>query len=121
MGYRSDVAYAIKFKSFEERDAYAVSIRLKGDSELTDALGECDLSSTEEPLITFRADAVKWYRGFTWIDAHTQIYQGAEEVYAALYVFVAVGEDGKTETEYSEDGYEMSNYINVCHTLETSF
>lgn len=120
MGYRSDVAYAIKFKSFEERDAYVVSLRLKSDPLLTDVLGECVLH-TDEPLITFRAEDVKWYQGYPWVSAHTQIYQGAEEVYAAQYICVALGEDGKTETEYSEDVYDMSNYVDVIHRIETSF
>jgi hypothetical protein len=120
MGYRSDVAYVIRFKSFEERDAYAVSIRLAGSHEMNQAIEECDLPRGK-PLITFRAEDQKWYPDYVDVAAHTQLYQDAEKVFDADFIFAALGEDGKTEYEYSTHGYDLTDYVNVVHKLETSF
>ena len=42
MGYRSDVAYVIKFKTIEERDAYVTYMSAKNDEHIKQALTEVD-------------------------------------------------------------------------------
>ena len=120
MGYRSDVAYVIKFKSMEQRTAYVASVRLSSDKEKQEALAECK-QPEGEPLITYQADNVKWYPDYAEVRAHVRVYQDAHKEFAAIYRFVAVGEDGAENEDYEDDHGELEDMLYASHSLNVNF
>ena len=123
MGYRSDVAYVIKFKTIEERDAYVTYMSAKNDEHIKQALTEVDFSDKEDPIITFKAENVKWYNGYPSVEAHKFIYSHAHELEVASFRFIAVGEDGQEECEEEVIAYidNLHEYLYAVHRIETSF
>lgn len=119
MGYRSDVAYVIKFKTIEERDAYVTYMSAKNDEHIKQALTEVDFSDKEDPIITFKTEGVKWYD----VEAHRQIYRHAHELGVAAFRFLEVGEDGNEtyEEEEIEGIDDLYAYVYSIHRIETSF
>ena len=117
MGYRSDVAYIIKFKSDDDRSKYISHLRSMEDKNINDALEEVTLSLSE-PTITFSAESVKWYDAFDDVKAHRTIYQESER-FGGIYRCIEVGEDGKTECDQSS--YELEDYVYSVHRIETNF
>ena len=61
MGYRSDVAYVIKFNDIETRDNFVTLMLAKNDKWITQAIEECEYRYQDDPAITFEAQDVKWY------------------------------------------------------------
>ena len=88
---------------------------------ITKAIEECDCTNKTDPIITFRADDVKWYSDFPDVRAHTFIYQHAHEIGLGGYRFLAVGEDGAEEYDEEDDGFELYYYIHTNHQLVTDF
>ena len=121
MGYRSDVAYVVKFKSIEDRDAYVALCLAKNDEWITKAIEDCVYDNKEDPIITFKATWVKWYSEYPEVKAHTFIYQQASELEMGGYRFMALGEDGAEEYSEDEMEFDLSDYIYAVHKLETSF
>jgi hypothetical protein len=77
MGYRSDVAYVIKFDDIQTRDAYVTLMLAHDNSEVRKAIEECDYDNPRDPIITFRAEDVKWYPDYGDVKSHTFIYRNA--------------------------------------------
>ncbi len=123
MGYRSDVAYVIKFDDIQTRDAYVTLMLAHGDPEVRIAIEECEYDNTRDPVITFRADGVKWYPSYPDVMAHKFIYNNAYELEMGSYRVLTLGEDGDEdcESECIHDGHDLYDYISTRHTLETSF
>ena len=121
MGYRSDVAYVIKFKSIQDRDAYVALCLAKNDPLVTTAIEECGYDNKEDPIITFKATDVKWYQDFPDVKAHQFIYQQARELDMGGYRFVGVGEDGAEDYDEEDMDFDLSDYIYAVHQLNTSF
>jgi hypothetical protein len=120
MGYRSDVAYVVKFKSFQDRDAY-VSLQLaKNEEAMREAMFDCEYEYKSEPMITFETEDIKWYESFPYVIAHTSIYKDAKELFDASYRFYAVGEDGAEEVEEEGDDF-LFEYVHPVHRLQTNF
>jgi hypothetical protein len=121
MGYRSDVAYVVKFKSIEDRDAYVALCLAKNDEWITRAIEDCNYNHTHDPIITFRVEDVKWYSDFPDVKAHRFIYEQARELDMGGYRFVAIGEDGQEDYDEEDMDFDLSDYIRAVHQLETSF
>ena len=123
MGYRSDVAYVIKFDDIQTRDAYVTLMLGHADKGVREAIEECDYNHTRDPIITFRADDVKWYPSYPDVASHTFIYENAHQLDMGSYRFIALGEDGveDCQTEHIHDGHELWDYLQTRHSLETSF
>lgn len=123
MGYRSEVAYVIKFDDKQTRDAYVTLMLAHSNPDVRDAIQECDYDNERDPIITFRQDDVKWYESYEDVQAHTFIYQNARELEMGSYRFLAVGEDGKEDFEEDtlHDGHDLYNYIYAEHHLRTNF
>jgi hypothetical protein len=92
MGYRSDVAYIIKFKNKEDRDTFVDLMMAKDDPHITEAVKET-LHGDEEGTVRFSAESVKWYDGYSDVDSHRQLLDTAVEIEGADYRFVRIGED----------------------------
>lgn len=121
MGYRSDVAYVIKFKDNDQRDAFVGLMLAKNDEHITTAINEVSHDQADDPIITFRCNDVKWYETYPDVVAHHTLMEDASELYQALYRFIAIGEDGAEDFRAEDDNGELYDYINTVHTLNTSF
>lgn len=121
MGYRSDVAYIIKFKSFGDREAFISLMLAKNNCDITQAVNETKHDYKEEPLITFEVDDVKWYPDFSDVQAHEYLYKQAHELFEADYRFLAIGEDGAETFDEMDNNGGMYDYIYAVHRVETNF
>ena len=124
MGYRSDVAYVIKFNDIETRDNFVTLMLAKNDKHITEAINECEYGYTKDPIITFRETDVKWYDSFEDVQAHQQLMKDAVEIYkhkGGRYRFISVGEDGAEECDENDDDGDLWDYITTRHEISTSF
>jgi hypothetical protein len=101
MGYYSEVAYAIVFKSTEDREAILNTLTAEERELVTESL------KLDEPdRILFYANNTKWYAtgdmapfgltGFSEIDTHEKLLENAENNAENVYsmgVFMRLGED----------------------------
>jgi hypothetical protein len=121
MGYRSDVAYVIKFKDIAQRDAFVGLMMAKNDANITQAIEETEHEWTDDPIITFKQDDVKWYESFPDVQAHHTLMDEAAELYEAVYRFIALGEDGQEDYRSVDDNGDLYDYVVTEHKLHTSF
>ena len=124
MGYRSDVAYVIKFNDIETRDNFVTLMLAKNEPPITQAIKECEYGYIKDPIITFRETDVKWYDSFEDVQAHQQLMKDAVEIYkhkGGRYRFISVGEDGAEECDENDDDGDLWDYITTRHEISTSF
>jgi hypothetical protein len=86
MGYRSDVAYAIRFKNKEHRirfmAAQAIDVWIKLE----------DFSLIDDETVMLSYEHVKWYPEYEDVIAHTRLLDEAKEQGCA-WEFCRIGED----------------------------
>ena len=125
MGYRSDVAYVIKFNDIETRDNYITLMLAKNDKHITEAVNDCEYRYDDDPIITFESQSVKWYPDFDDVKAHRALMHDAVEIYGeekgGRYRFISVGEDGAEDFDESDDEGDLYDYITTVHAVQTSF
>ena len=125
MGYRSDVAYVIKFDDIETRDNFVTLMLAKNDKWITQALDECEYGYNDDPVITFETQSVKWYDSFDDVKAHHQLMREAVEIYGeekgGRYRFIAVGEDGEENCDENDSEGDLYEYITTVHEVRTDF
>ena len=109
MGYRSDVAYTIRFKNKEHRirfmAAQAIDVWIKLE----------DFSLIDDETVLLSYEHVKWYPEFEDVIAHTRLLDEAKEQGCA-WEFCRVGEDGG-DIVYESD-YGIDDGGNTIHTPE---
>jgi hypothetical protein len=124
MGYRSHVAYIIKFNDIQTRDNFVTLMLAKNNPVLTQAIDECEYGYKDDPIITFEADDVKWYSDFEDVKAHHTLMDEAVEIYkhkGGRYRFVSVGEDGAEDFQELDDEGDLYDYVTTIHQVQTSF
>jgi hypothetical protein len=124
MGYRSDVAYIIKFNDIETRDNFVTLMLAKNNPQTTQALSECEYGYSDDPIITFEAFSVKWYNSFEDVKAHERLMLDAVEIFkhkGGRYRYVGVGEDGAEDFREDDDEGDLYEYISTVHEIQTSF
>ena len=124
MGYRSDVAYVIKFNDIETRDNFVTLMLAKNDPQITQAISECEHGYKDDPIITFEATDVKWYNSFEDVISHNTLMKEAVEIYkhkGGRYRFISIGEDGAEECDEDDDDGDLWDYITTKHEISTSF
>lgn len=124
MGYRSDVAYVIKFNDIETRDNFVTLMLAKNDPQTTQALSECEYGYKDDPIISFEAQSVKWYDSFEDVKSHQRLMRDAVEIFkhkGGRYRFVSVGEDGAEEFREDDDEGDLYEYISTVHEIRTEF
>ena len=120
MGYRSDVAYVIRFETAEQRDTFVELVKHRNDG-MSEAIKECE-TRYEQPIITFEVEDVKWYSDYDDVKAHNAIMDWAIELYAgAGWRIIELGEDGKEECNQGGEGDDLWDYIHTSHSLNTEF
>ena len=125
MGYRSDVAYVIKFNDIETRDNFVTLMLAKNDKWITQAIEECEYRYQDDPVITFEAQDVKWYESYDDVKAHHALMREAVEIYGeekgGRFRFIAVGEDGAEQFDEDDGEGDLYEYITTVHELRTDF
>jgi hypothetical protein len=125
MGYRSDVAYVIKFNDIETRDNFVTLMLAKNDKWITQALDECQYGYDDDPIITFEETSIKWYDTYDEVKAHRALMRQAVEIYGeekgGRFRFIGVGEDGAEDFNESDDKGDLYEYITTVHAVQTSF
>ena len=121
MGYRSHVAYVIRFETVEQRDAFVELVKHRND-DMSEAIRECE-TRYEQPIITFETEDVKWYSDYKDVKAHNAMLDWAVELYKGSgYRIVQVGEDGAEDiNEGGDDCAELYDYIYTSHSVNTEF
>jgi hypothetical protein len=123
MGYRSDVAYVIKFDDIQTRDAYVTLMLGNDNPHVRAAIEECNYNYERDPIITFKDTDTKWYDSYPDVIAHKFIYENAHLLGMGSFRIVTIGEDGAefVDGDTIHDGHELYDYINTRHILETNF
>jgi hypothetical protein len=120
MGYRSDVAYVIRFNTAEQRDTFVELVKHRND-DWTEAINECE-TNYEEPIITFETSDVKWYSDYKDVKAHQALMDWAVELYAdAGWRIIQLGEDGQEEVYQGGTDDDLWDYLYTSHSLNTEF
>ncbi len=96
MGYRSDVAYTIRFKSKEHRIRFMATAALTPEIELENF----KLIDATTVLISY--EQAKWYDDYDWVKAHVQVLEDAK-AQGCAWEFARVGEE---EGDIEKDGGE---------------
>lgn len=97
MGYRSDVAYAIRFKTKEHRIRFMAAQALDPEIDLK------DFNLIDDKTILLSYDEVKWYDEDDWVKAHRRLLEDAKEQGCA-WTFCRVGEEIGDIDQYGDDG-----------------
>jgi hypothetical protein len=125
MGYRSEVAYVIRFKDKAMRELFVSLQRAKADKAINEALNE--LVEIEDCLLGYHADHVKWYEGYEGVDAHHTLMQDSIDMFnqdedIVGYRFVRLGEesDDNIQTE-AGDSDELYEYVDWYRGMNLSF
>jgi len=120
MGYRSDVAYVIRFATEEQRDTFVELVKHRND-DWTQAILECETEYVQ-PIITFKADDVKWYESYADVRAHHEMMEWAVELYPeAGWRIIQLGEDGQEELTQGGECDDLWDYLYTSHSLNTEF
>lgn len=121
MGYRSDVAYVIKFENMDTLNAFKVSTLFE-DKDMRGALDECE-TDEKRVLIRFSAESVKWYESYPDVDSHERLISAAcDEPFKAGVRFVRIGED-YDDIEVRDQGDDMLDawqHIDIHRSVQFS-
>ena len=113
MGYRSEVAYMIRFKDKEQRDSFIALQLIKQDPDINEALKH--LKQLGDDKLFFHVPDWKWYDGYGEVKAHTTLYEEAIELYEdSAYLFYRLGEDLEDiEQHDGGDVDDLWDYLSV--------
>ena len=121
MGYRSDVAYVIRFETAEQRDTFVELVKHRNDEHWTDAINECE-TNYEQPIITFETSDVKWYDSYVDVQAHHAMMEWAVELYPdAGWRIIQLGEDGQEQCDQGGECDDLWDYLYTSHAINTEF
>lgn len=107
MGYRSDVAYTIRFKNKEHRIRFMATAVLGSEIKL-DEFGLID-----DETIIYKYDDVKWYDEYDYVKAHQQLLKDAK-VQGCGWEFCRVGEESGDIEQDGGEGEEDDDGNNVA-------
>jgi len=118
MGYRSEVAYVIKFGDKEKLDTFVGVQLVKKDEVVKEALKELKQIETtgEEQYLYFYANDVKWYDDYPDVQVHHKFMEDAVEMFDdSSWVFLRCGEqaDDIQEEADGEDGWDLCDFITI--------
>lgn len=122
MGYRSEVAYVIRFENKEMRETFVALQRAKADEHINNALNE--LVEVEDDKLGYHADHVKWYDSYPDVQAHQALLREAINLYndkedITGYRFIRLGEEQDDNiTEEEGNAEDLYDYVD-WHTTTT--
>lgn len=114
MGYRSDVAYAIRFKTKDHRVRFMAVQALDPDIDLK------EFNLIDDTTILLSYEYVKWYDEYDWVKAHRRLLEDAKEQNCA-WVFCRVGEDiGDIEQDGNDGKDDYGNDMDAPDIISPS-
>ena len=130
MGYRSEVAYVLRFTNKEMKDNFVNLQRAKADKEINEALDA--LVEVEDNMLGYHADHVKWYDDYPDVKAHETLMKDTIKLFGdeystdyneqAGYRFVRLGEEQEdNEDEEGGNSEELYEYVDWSRQINTSF
>jgi len=120
MGYRSEVAWVLRFKDTDQMRDYINLLRYKNDKYINNALEEIKQSTDPEPILFFTGEYLKWYDDYEDVKAHHYIMEHACELYGAEvgWRFIRIGEEhDDIEERYDGDVNDMWTHIYVSRSI----
>jgi len=119
MGYRSDVAYTIRFTddhdTNNEQSFYTFLLEAKSNPKCQIALAEVDVNNKKQ-MITFTANDVKWYDSYPDVDSHNALFEQAkswseqmakEKMFCRIgAIFMRIGENTDDIEEIAVGDYD---------------
>lgn len=120
MGYRSEVAWVLRFKDTNQMRDYINLLRYKRDEHINTALEEIKQSTDPEPILFFSDDLLKWYDDYEDVRAHHFIMDHAYELYGddVGWRFIRIGEESDDiEEKYDGNVDDMWDYIYVSRSI----
>jgi len=131
MGYRSDVAYTIRFvddhDTNNEQSFYTFLLEAKANPNCQIAIAEVEIDPKKQ-MFTFSAHDVKWYDNYPDVASHMALVELAEEWAEQVnqqklhckigVVFLRVGEDSNDieERTAGDYGYHWIQIERKIHT-----
>lgn len=130
MGYRSEVAYVLRFKDKEMREAFVNLQRAKADEYINRALDE--LMEVEDNMLGYHAEYVKWYEDFPEVKAHHALMRDTTELFGedysddynqqAGFKFIRLGEEpDDNEDEEGGNSECLYEYVDWTKHINVSF
>jgi len=126
LGYRSNVAYTIRFTSDDDtlnRQAFYTFIaEAKSNDNCRAALEDCDVDE-QDLRINFAAEDIKWYDNIPIVEDHTALIDLAEETIedneneCVGYIFIRTGEN-EDDNEVKAFGLYNFNWLWIRRTIE---
>ena len=119
MGYRSDVAYKIKFYDKETMAVFLAEAKAKEEyklafNDIAKFKGIDGLEINEDRLyISYYTTGAKWYDDYPEVQAHSNLVDLARQYHEegnskVEYAFARVGEEMEDNENFaSDDGYEL--------------
>ena len=102
MGYRSAVAYIIKFKDAAQREQFEELVKHRGNEHMIQALDELD---KKDYYLVAQFDNVKWYESYDDVASHHALMEFARKVFPddTAWRFVRIGEEIDDVEETGDD------------------
>lgn len=121
MGYRSQVAFIVKFKNTQDRDAMWMLYANSDDKAKQEVAQELE-HRYAEPIVTFQHDDIKWYEGYEFVKAADSFMNEAKELFEANYRLVRIGENYE-DIEVQDEDYDgdLWDHIDVQRSISISF
>lgn len=133
MGYRSDVAYTIRFTddhdTNNEQSFYTFLLEAKANPQLQIALAEVEVSAKKH-MFTFTANDVKWYDNYPDVMSHMALVKQAEDWSCQVSegklactigsMFVRIGEEANDNEERFNGDYDHE-WMSVSRQIITDW
>jgi hypothetical protein len=133
MGYRSDVAYTIRFvddhDTNNEQSFYTFLLEAKANPQLQIALSEVEVDAKKQ-MFTFSATDVKWYESYPDVASHMTLVHLAEDWADQVsqqklhckrgVMFLRIGEEAKDIEERFSGDYEH-DWMSISRSINTDW
>ena len=133
MGYRSDVAYTIRFvddhDTNNEQSFYTFLLEAKANPQCQIALAEVEINHSKQ-MFTFSANDVKWYENYPDVMSHTALFEqakswaeqmGQQKLHCRIgAIFTRVGENLDDCEEIGTGDYDWE-WIRVSRQIITDW